>query len=136
MEDQQQGESTPLLRAIGEVEAHLGREKQWDTKELIVEFATSFDNDDPLDINVMEHLGHGVKQTRKQKLGAVRLWLPKKLNAIGQGGRQAVLTHFSPLALNAGFALRIHSWKPKTGQLRLSCSRGRFYQPHERWDRN
>ena len=117
-----------LTEALEAVQEHVSEEKSWTTDELWVDFAESFSSEKTQKINVMKHIGFQVRLTDKIKDGMKKYWLPAKFNKIDKEGRQEVASHFSNASLNEGFAIRIKSYVSNKKQLRLYCTRGRYYK--------
>ena len=78
MDGEDSNPSSSLLEAVQDAEDELEKEKMWTCSEFIVEFATSFNDDSPNMVNVMNHLGFKTRLTEKKKREHItkRKWLP------------------------------------------------------------
>jgi len=119
--------------AITQLEAAVESCKTWNTKEVIVEVATSLMKDEGVTINLVETLGY--KKDIRVACGVdyPKYWLTKEFCENTPKFRSETLSPFFARACQkAGFNCMVKGWEKDKSKVVFICKRGRFHKKPDR----
>ena len=102
---------------------------EWDTEEIMLEVATSFDDPTPQTVNLVE--GMGARSAEKRKTTNEDWhWLPPELNSNSEEFRtKKVMPFLQKACVPAGFLVMNRGWQDKRSRFSVVCTRGRAHVP-------
>ena len=103
------------------------KELTWRTQSVSITVATSFENDAPVVINLIDTMEKGKNRPRKKTEDTV-YWLPKKFCTNSEKFRTEVLApHFVLPCKDAGFVVSMKGWEKDYNYAPITCQRYRTY---------
>ena len=123
-----------MLCAVDNVQVVIDDSREWHSKTLMIEVASSLEDNKIIELNLVSTFGVNTRVSKKQlELGLNKHWLPSHFDSDDRETRLGALCrHFSVPALLSGFALRVRRYRDSN--LYFECERGRGFESRKDGD--